>query len=81
MPGAVESQGETAMAANDTCTGKHSEHICELAEAGKMAEIKNLTREVNFLCGKCGRAAELADNLCFPEDLRLIGDAILKTCV
>lgn len=69
------------MAFEDTCAGTHAEHICSLAAEGKMAEIKLLTKEVNFLCGKCGRAAEQADNLCSPEDLRLIGDAILKTCV
>lgn len=63
------------------CAGKHAEHICTLAAQGKLSEIKRRTKEVNFLCYKCGRAAEQADNLCFPEDLRLIVEAILKTCV
>lgn len=64
-----------------SCAGNHAEHICALAAEGKMSEIRLLTKEVNFLCYKCGRAAEQADNLCFPEDLRPIGDALLKTCV
>jgi hypothetical protein len=38
-----------------SCTGNHAEHICALATHGKMSEIKLLTKEANFLCGKCGR--------------------------
>lgn len=60
----------------------HEEHLCflenigylrsqELLEMGVDAkdQYKKLVKGARFLCGKCGRAAAKAQNLCEPERL------------
>lgn len=59
--------------ADKKCTGKHTQHICSLAESNKIKAIKKLTKNVNFLCSNCGRAAEKEENLCSPVDVAEIG--------
>ena len=49
-----------------TCTGNHKIHICDLAGEKKFAEIKELTRDPQFMCFNCGRVANAKDNLCNP---------------
>ncbi len=60
----------------------HAEHLCflenigyrrspELLEMGvdAKADYKKLVKGARFICGKCGRAAAKAQNLCEPEKL------------
>jgi hypothetical protein len=49
----------------------HANHLCDLAESGRMSldEMKTLIRDPHYICKKCGRAANKADNLCEPVPL------------
>jgi len=55
------------------CTGDHSLHICALAEANQMDEVKRLVTEPHYMCLYCGRVADLDDNLCKPVHVDAIG--------
>lgn len=59
--------------AEQQCTGDHVKHICALAEEKKFAEIKQLTRAPQYICGNCGRAADKSENLCNPKHINQIG--------
>jgi len=54
------------------CKGDHSQHICKLAKEKKMGQIKMLVQEPNYLCKKCGCAADNSENLCKPKDFNEI---------
>jgi len=51
----------------------HEKHLCHLQYNGFMnqhfEEFKQLVKNPQFICRKCGRAALHADNLCQPEKL------------
>ena len=59
--------------ADDKCMGNHTQHICALAEEKKFGQIKMLMRAPNYLCEKCGRAADKSANLCYPKHINQIG--------
>ncbi len=46
----------------------HTQHLCYLVEEGKLsrAQIKELIKNPNFICKKCGRVAKENKNLCEP---------------
>ena len=48
------------------CKGEHSGHICLLASQEKFEEIKELTKQPDFICTNCGRTADNESNLCSP---------------
>ena len=50
------------------CEG-HEGHICLLASQDKFEEIKDLTRNPQFICFTCGRVADQARSLCNPMPL------------
>lgn len=52
------------------CCGEHTGHLCVLASGGKFDEIKELTRNPQFICFNCGRVADLKENLCNPMPLK-----------
>ena len=51
---------------NSVCKGEHQGHICLLASQDKFDEIKELTRNPQFICFNCGRVADSEKNLCNP---------------
>jgi len=55
--------------ADQQCTGNHENHICKLAEGGKLEEIKKLVKDTKYICANCGRAANSEYNLCSPVDV------------
>jgi hypothetical protein len=42
-------------------------HICDLAEQGKIEEVKELVRDPQFMCFGCGRVAHEKESLCNPK--------------
>jgi len=51
------------------CAGDHLQHICKLAEDGKLEDIKQLVKDTKYICENCGRAANAEENLCSPIDV------------
>jgi len=51
------------------CKGNHNGHLCVLASAGKLEEIRLLVRNPAFICFNCGRLAHSRKNLCNPMPL------------
>jgi hypothetical protein len=49
----------------------HANHLCDMAEKGvvSLEQMKALARDPHFICKKCGRAANRAENLCEPVPL------------
>ena len=49
----------------------HKQHLCDLAERGELTldQIKALVKDPKFICRKCGRVANKAENLCEPVPL------------
>jgi len=49
----------------------HANHLCDLAEKGQLSleQMKALVKDPKFICRKCGRAANKAENLCEPVPL------------
>jgi hypothetical protein len=49
----------------------HTQHLCYLVEEGKhsLEQIKELIKNPNFICNKCGRVAKENKNLCEPVAL------------
>lgn len=51
----------------------HEAHLCYLENLGILEKdpecYKGLVRNAKFICMKCGRVAEKAENLCEPEAL------------
>ena len=52
-----------------TCSGNHEGHLCVLASKERFEEIKDLTKEPEFICFNCGRVANEAKSLCNPMPL------------
>ena len=42
----------------------HKGHLCVLASEGKIAEIRELVKNPQYICFNCGRVADEAANLC-----------------
>ena len=52
------------------CKAKnHKGHLCVLASAGQLEEIRLLARSPAFICFNCGRLAKSRKNLCNPMPL------------
>ena len=58
---------------DEKCKGDHTKHICKLAKKKKFGQIKMLIRAPNYLCEKCGCAADKSENLCHPKHVNEIG--------
>lgn len=56
---------------DNTCTGDHSNHVCQLMEERNkdLDKIKGLVKDPHFICFNCGRVAEKKENLCNPMPL------------
>ena len=52
------------------CKGDHQGHLCVLASNDRIDEIKELTRNPEYICFNCGRVADCDDNLCNPMSLK-----------
>ena len=52
------------------CSGEHSGHLCVLASKQKFDEIKEITRNPQYICFNCGRVADCKENLCNPMPLK-----------
>lgn len=52
------------------CNGNHKGHLCVLASAGRMDEIRCLAENSKFICFNCGRSAGSKKNLCNPMPIR-----------
>jgi hypothetical protein len=44
----------------------HSNHMCELVAKRKMARAAELSKNAQYICHICGRAAAKPENLCEP---------------
>lgn len=51
------------------CGETHKGHICWLSNMGLLMEVQHLTSDPTVRCAKCGAKANLAHNVCFPEEL------------
>jgi hypothetical protein len=49
----------------------HKHHLCVMAEWGEVGleQMKDLVRNPNFVCKRCGRVAKSEANLCEPAPL------------
>ena len=54
---------------NPICKGDHTGHLCVLASQERFDEIKQMTRQPQFICFNCGRVADCEKNLCNPMPL------------
>ena len=52
------------------CKGDHQGHLCVLASNDRIDEIRELTRNPEYICFNCGRVADCDDNLCNPMSLK-----------
>ena len=52
------------------CKGNHKGHLCVLASAGQLEEIRDLAANPAFICFNCGRPAKSKKNLCNPMLLK-----------
>ena len=55
---------------DNVCKGDHQGHICVLASKELFDEIKEITKNPQFICFNCGRVADSEKNLCNPMPLR-----------
>lgn len=51
------------------CEGDHQGHLCVLASKSLFDEIKEITKNPQFICFNCGRVADSEKNLCNPMPL------------
>jgi hypothetical protein len=51
------------------CKGDHKGHLCVLASNELFDQIKELTKNPQYICFNCGRVADCAHNLCNPMPL------------
>ncbi len=54
----------------NVCYGDHVGHLCVLASDEKIEEIKELTKNPEYICFNCGRVADCEANLCNPMPLK-----------
>ena len=51
----------------------HDDHLCYLVNMGYIEnsfdDYKKLVKDARFVCKKCGRSANSAENLCRPEKI------------
>jgi len=52
-----------------SCKGDHKGHLCVLASNELFDQIKELTRDPQYICFNCGRVADCKHNLCNPMPL------------
>ena len=52
--------------ADSECKGEHQGHICVLASKGLFDQIKEITKNPQYICFNCGRVADSDRNLCNP---------------
>ena len=57
---------EEMIMADTTCTGDHSQHICELAKQKQFKKITGVADSPGFVCTNCGRVSNAKENLCNP---------------
>jgi len=55
--------------AESECKGEHQGHICVLASKGLFDQIKEITKDPQYICFNCGRVAESDKNLCNPMSI------------
>ena len=49
------------------CGGdKHQGHLCVLSGKELFDQIKEMTKDPQYICFNCGRVADCKDNLCNP---------------
>ena len=52
---------------------RHDEHLCYMENmgylTGYLTDYKELIKNPEFVCKKCGRAAKSKDNLCQPDKI------------
>ncbi len=58
---------DTGCPGGDDC--RDNAHLCRVARNGDISCMKDLVRDAEYICRKCGRAARLESNLCKPEGL------------
>lgn len=51
------------------CPGAHKGHLCNFAKARKLKKIAALSSKPAYICKKCARVADCAENLCHPKAL------------
>ena len=51
------------------CPAEHETHICRLKKAGKMQEMKAMSKEPVVSCLLCEELADSADHVCSPVEL------------
>ena len=44
-------------------------HLCKVSKQNDLDNLKAIARDAQYICGKCGRSAHSAKNLCKPVDL------------
>jgi hypothetical protein len=49
----------------DNC--HEANHLCRIVIQGDFGRVKEIVRDAQFYCKKCGRAARLEENLCDPS--------------
>ena len=52
------------------CHGDHRTHLCSLAGKKRVNEIKELVRDPQYICSKCGRVADENKRVCKPEPIK-----------
>ena len=55
--------------ADSECKGEHQGHICVLASKGFFDQIKEITKNPQYICFNCGRVADSDKNLCNPMSI------------
>ena len=55
---------------NNVYSGDHTGHLCVLASNEEFEEIKQSTRNPEYICFNCGRVADCKENLCNPMPLK-----------
>ncbi len=45
----------------------HEGHLCTIAKKGKLKKMQKLVKKPAFICKKCARVADCAENLCNPK--------------
>ena len=56
-------------AKNSKCKGDHQGHLCVLVSKEKMAEVKDLAKDPQYICFNCGRSVHSDKNVCSPMPL------------
>jgi hypothetical protein len=61
------------MGRDERCKGgddcRDEAHLCKVVKKGDFDLLRELVRDAQHLCGKCGRAANSPARLCRPEKI------------